>query len=52
MEQDDESDFYEHFLKEVLFPILDLLTEAYGGGFIQTEEELDMPVTLEEALRG
>ena len=41
MEQDDESDFYEHFLKEVLFPILDLLTEAYGGGFIQTEEELD-----------
>lgn len=41
MEQDDESDIYEHFFKEVLFPILDLLTETYGGGFIQTEEELD-----------
>lgn len=40
MEQDDEA-YFDDFFKEVFPSYLNLLTEAYGGGFVQTEEDLD-----------
>lgn len=41
MEQDNETSNYDNSFEEFFLSYLNLLTEAYGGGFVQTEEDLD-----------